>query len=114
MDNGTVSQYNIENDTISFYENYDYVKNGDEVSITFQGDDVTTTWTVTSLTSNNLNCSHDSYSSYDNGNDTTIFQRITLDYQFIKSQLPDFTTGLLNNKKPVSGYNSFLNRRENR
>ena len=34
-------------------------------------------------------------------------------YQFIKSQLPDFTTGLLNNKKPVSGYNSFLNRREN-
>ena len=55
-DNGTFSEYQFNNDTISSYQHYDYVKNGDEVSITFEGDDIMT-WTVTSLTSNNLNVS---------------------------------------------------------
>ena len=72
------------------------------------------TWTVTSLTSNNLNVSNEDYQSYDGGNDTTIFYRSTSHVFFIKSQLPDFTTETLNKKKPVSDSNSFLNRRENR
>ena len=71
-------------------------------------------WTVTSLTSNNLNVSIENYESYDGGNDTTISYRSTTHGFFIKSQLPDFTTELLNKKKPFSGYNSFLNRRGNR
>ena len=112
-DNGTFSEYNYENDTISGYQHYDYVKNGDEISLTFEGNDVRTQ-TVTSLTSNNLNISFEYYDPYDDGNDTTMFYRSTGDLQFIKSQLPDFTTELLNKKKSVSGYNSFLNRRENR
>ena len=112
-DNGTFSEYQYNNDTISNYQHYDYVKTGDEVSITFEGDDLMT-WTVTSLTSNNLNVSLENYESYDGGNDTTMFYRSTTHGFFIKSQLPDFTTEPLNKKKPVSGYNSFLNRRENR
>ena len=86
------------------------MKNGDEVSISDEGE-AFATWIVTSLTSNNLNISVENESSYDGGNDTTYFLRsITLGF-FIKSQVPDFTTELLNKKKPINGYKSFLNRR---
>ena len=94
-------------DTLQVESDYTYVKNGDEVTL-----DSSWSYTVTTLTNNNLSFYWDD--TYQWGDDTTFFENSTSVYQCIKSELPSITTEPLNKKKSVSGYNSFLNRRENR
>ena len=102
----TFSQYYYYFDTLNHYLDFTYIKNGDEVDM-----DGGFSFTITILTNNNLNIKQENISqtlSYD----TTFFQKTISNSQWIKSQLPSITTQPLNKKKPVNGYNSFLNRRK--
>ena len=109
---GTFSEYNYDIDSLMRYYHFEYERNGNVVNI-IDNVEVVMNLQLTSLTSSNFK-TNDEWYHEDVWNDTTSFYRSDVIFQFIKSQLPDFTTELLNKKKPVSGYNSFLNRRENR
>jgi hypothetical protein len=104
----THTYYHYFLDTLQFESDYTYVKNGDEVII-----DSSWSYTVTTLTNNNLSFYWDDNWT-DVWNDTTFFENSHNVYQCVKSELPSITTETLNKKKPVSGYDSFLNRRRNR
>ena len=109
-DDGTLSWYYYDSDTLLSFSHHNYEKNEDE--ITWIREDYNRIWNVTSLTSNTLNMEEVYYSEHGtNTNDTTYFNRNIWSFQFIKSELPSITTELLNKKKPVNGYKSFLNRR---
>ena len=95
-------------DTLQVESDYTYVKNGDEVTI-----DSWLSYTVTTLTNNNLSFYSVAPYQWEYG-DTTFFDNSHTIYECVKSELPSITTEPLNKKKPVSGYDSFLNRRENR
>lgn len=95
-------------DTLQFESDYTYVKNGDELTL-----DSSWSYTVTTLTNNNLSFYLDDTYQSERG-DTTFFDNYHNIYECVKSELPSITTEPLNKKKPVSGYDSFLNRRENR
>ena len=109
---GTFSEYNYDIDSLMSYYHFDYERNGNEVNI-IDSVEVVMKLQLTSLTSSNFKTNYEWYHE-DVWNDTTSFYRSDVIFQFIKSQLPDFTTEPLNKKKPVSDSNSFLNRRENR
>ena len=109
----TILDHRYENDTILTTDTMNYTKNGNEIIIDF-GYTYNSTLTITQLTNTNL-----SYNLLNPGeleilNDTTYFQRGTGVGNMSKSNIPSATITLLNKKNPVSGYNSFLNRRENR
>jgi hypothetical protein len=108
LDDGIFSVFLYHNDTLSSYYHFEYEKNGNMIEISSGY-----TQRVTLLTSNNFNWWYVDEYTWEI-NDTSFFDRQTTNCQFIKSQLPSITTEPLNKKKPVSGYNSFLNRRENR
>tara|TARA_B110000908_G_C10063014_1_gene361527 strand:+ start:103 stop:681 length:579 start_codon:yes stop_codon:yes gene_type:complete len=109
-DDGTMSWYWYDSDTLLSFDHHNYEKNEDE--ITWIREDGNIIWNVTSLTSNTLNIEDVYYIEQGtNTNDTTYFDRYIWSFQFIKSELPSITTELLNKKKPVNGYKSFLNRR---
>ena len=102
-----------ENDTLSSSSTMNYTKNGNEIILEY-GFSYNVTLKITQLTNTNL-----SYNLLNPGelltyNDTTYFQRTTGVGNMSKSNIPSVTITPLNKKKPVSGNNSFLNRRENR
>ena len=102
-----------ENDTLSSSSTMNYTKNGNEINLEY-GFSYNVTLKITQLTNTNL-----SYNLLNPGelltyNDTTYFQRTTGVGNMSKSNIPSVTITPLNKKKPVSGNNSFLNRRENR
>ena len=109
---GTFSEYNYDIDSLMRYYHFEYERNGNEVNI-IDSVEVVMKHQLTLLTSSNFKTNSEWYHE-DVWNDTTSFYRSDVIFQFIKSQLPDFTTEPLNKKEHVSGYNSFLNRRENR
>jgi hypothetical protein len=111
-DDGTFSEYNYDIDSLMSYYHFEYERNGNVVNI-IDSVEVVMNLQLTSLTSSNFKTNDEGYNE-DVWNDTTSFYRSDVILQFIKSQLPSITTEPLNKKKPVSGYNSFLNRRENR
>ena len=105
----TMLNYIYENDTLLGVDTMNYTKNGNEIIFEFG-----TVLTITQLTSTNLSynlLNAGELSTYD---DTTYFERTTGVGNMSKSNIPSVTITPLNKKKPVSGYNSFLNRRENR
>ena len=107
--NNTLSWYMFSLDTLLYRNDFTYEKDGNELIID------NTLHKITTLTNNNL-----SYSWYGNDQwdqwegDTTFLYVESYVFQCIKSELPSITTEPLNKKKSVIGYNSFLNRRENR
>ena len=109
---GTFSEYNYDIDSLMSYYHFEYERNGNVVNI-IDSVEVVMNLQLTSLTSSNFK-TNDEWYHEDVWNDTTSFYRSDVILQFIKSQLPDFTTEPSNKKEHVSGYNSFLNRRENR
>ena len=111
-DDGIFSIFSYYNDTLLNYFHLEYEKNGNEIEITDYGD-ILLTQTITLLSSSNFNWVGEGNYTWED-NDTSFFERYNSDSEHIKSQLPSITTEPLNKKKLVSGYNSFLNRRENR
>jgi hypothetical protein len=108
-DNTILDHYYF-NDTLQWVDTLNYTKNGNEIIV-----ESYIVLTITQLTNTNL-----SYNllnpggTYSPGNDTTYFDRTTGVGNMSKSNIPSITITPLNKKKPVTGYNSFLNRRENR
>ena len=106
----TLTEHSYHYDTLYMLTTWNYTKNENEIIIN-SGDVLT----ITQLTSNNfsfINTNPDNI--YTVNNDTTFFQKDTVLVDMSKSNLPSITINPLTKKKSVSGYNSFLNRRENR
>ena len=109
-DDNTLLDHIYENDTLLGVDTINYTKNVNEIIVEFG-----IVLTITQLTNTNL-----SYNllnpggTYSQGNDTTYFDRTTGVGNMSKSNIPSITITPLNKNKPVTGYNSFLNRRENR
>jgi hypothetical protein len=109
------SNHDFKNDTLYGINYGHYTKNGSEIILDFGSEDIDIVLTITQLTNTNL-----SYNllnpgdQWTDGGDTTYFYRTTGVGNMSKSNIPSITIQPLNKKKPVSGYNSFLNRRENR
>jgi len=107
----THTWYDYYLDTLRSETDYTYLKDGNVVSI--YDSLLLVSLQLTTLTNNNLSFYWDDIWT-DVWNDTTFFENSRNIIQCVKSELPSITTEPLNKKKPVSGYNSFLNRRENR
>ena len=108
-DDNTLLNHGYENDTLLFVDTMNYTKNGNEIIF-----DSVIVFTITQLTNTNL--SYNLLNPGDQWTDefgSTIFWRMTGVGNMSKSNIPKTITPL-NKKKPVSCYNSFLNRRENR
>ena len=106
----TGTDYIYNSDTLSHSKDFTYVKDENMLNLIFPSWNLD--YQITTLTDNYLNVV--SENTYQDGDDTTYFQIFTYITRLIKSELPSITTEPLNKKKPVNGYNSFLNRRENR
>ena len=108
----TCSEYSYYLDTLQYSSDYSYVKEGNMMSLNIDTENIINCQ-ITTLTDNNL-----SFSWGENGNhtwnDTTYFSNSNNIRHCIKSDLPSITIEPLNKKNLISGYNSFLNRRENR
>jgi len=108
----TSLNYQYENDTLISELEFNYIKNGNEITIYNVGNfDIILT--ITELTNTNFSYNISHGGQWTEGN-TTYFQTTTGSGNFSKSNLPLITITPLNKNKPVSGYNSFLNKRENR
>ena len=108
-DDNTLLDHIYENDTLLGVDTINYTKNGNEIIVEFG-----IVLTITQLTNTNLSYNLLNPGELETLNDTTYFQRGTGVGNMFKSNIPSVTITPLNKKKPVSGYNSFLNRRENR
>ena len=109
----TMLNHIYENDTLSSSSTMNYTKNGNEIILEY-GFSYNVTLKITQLTNTNLSYNLLNPGELSTYNDTTYFQRTTGVGNMSKSNIPSVTITPLNKKKPVSGYNSFLNRRENR
>ena len=109
----TMLNHIYENDTLSSSSTMNYTKNGNEIILEY-GFSYNVTLKITQLTNTNLSYNLLNPGELSTYNDTTYFQRTTGVGNMSKSNIPSVTITPLNKKKPVSGNNSFLNRRENR
>tara|TARA_B110000858_G_scaffold26848_1_gene28043 strand:+ start:103 stop:684 length:582 start_codon:yes stop_codon:yes gene_type:complete len=107
----TILDHIYENDTLSSIDTMNYTKNGNEI-IVYLEDLYNVTLTITQLTNTNLSYNLLNPGELTTYDDTTYFQRTTGVGNMSKSNLPLITITPLNKNKPVSGYNSFLNRRK--
>ena len=98
-------------DTLQYEIDYTYVKDENVVSI--YDSLLLASLQLTTLTDNNLNFYWDDTYTWVDG-DTTFFENYHNIIKCVKSELSSITIEPLNKKNSVSGYNSFLNRRENR
>ena len=98
-------------DTLQYETDYTYVKDENVVSI--YDSLLLASLQLTTLTDNNLNFYWDDTYTWVDG-DTTFFENYHNIIKCVKSELSSITIEPLNKKNSVSGYNSFLNRRENR
>ena len=98
-------------DTLQYEIDYTYVKDENVVSI--YDSLLLASLQLTTLTDNNLNFYWDDTYTWGDG-DTTFFENYHNIIKCVKSELSSITIEPLNKKNSVSGYNSFLNRRENR
>ena len=91
-------------------EDYNYVKDGNVISI--YDSLLLVSLQLTTLTDNNLNFYGD-FTILDEGDDTTFFEKSHRVIQSVKSVLPSITNVNISKKKnqPVKIFNSFLNRR---
>ena len=91
-------------------EDYNYVKDGNVISI--YDSLLLVSLQLTTLTDNNLNFYWDK-TFLDEGDDTTFFEKSHRVIQSVKSVLPSITNVNISKKKnqPVKIFNSFLNRR---
>tara|TARA_B110000459_G_scaffold82453_1_gene92701 strand:- start:249 stop:758 length:510 start_codon:yes stop_codon:yes gene_type:complete len=108
----TLLSHMYSNDTLLGVDSLNYTKNGNEIIIQSLIVITITQLTNTNLSYNVLNPGE--LDSNSQGNDTTYFYRMTGFGNMSKSNIPSITIQPLNKKKPVSGYDSFLNRRRNR
>ena len=104
----TGTSYTYVHDSLFSAGEWNYTKNGNEIII-----DSEEVLTINHLTSTYLSYNYfmSDTSTY---NDTTFFTKYGGSGDMSKSNLPSITITPLSKKKPVGGYNSFLNRRENR
>ena len=107
--------------TYTYYEYYQdtlrhqsdgmtYVKVENEVSTYNDEGSSTGIIHLTTLAESNLNLYFD-YNKTTLRNDTTFFEYQRVIMQTVKSELPSITVESLNKNKPVSSYDSFLNRK---
>ena len=106
-------EHHYNNDTLLEVDTINYTKNGDEIIIEF-GFTSNIILSITQLTNTSLSYNLLHPGSQWTDGDTTYFDRTTGFGNMSKSNLPSITITPLNKNKPVIGYNSFLNRRENR
>ena len=105
----TLLSHMYSNDTLLGVDSLNYTKNGNEIII-----QSLIVITITQLTTTNLNYNVLNPGDQWTDGDTTYFYRMTGVGNMSKSNIPSITIQPLNKKKPVSGYDSFLNRRRNR